>query len=379
MRYISAHVVKDLSKKMVWVGGPRQCGKTHLANAILASHFKNGEYLNWDRDKDRLKILKEEWNPSSDLIVFDEIHKYSKWKSLLKGYYDVFKDQHRFLVTGSSRLDTFKKGGDSLLGRYHYWRLHPFTISESINKIKPDESLRRLLTFGGFPEPFLDGNEIESQRWRQDRLDRIVKDDIRDIENIKDIESMKILLDMLRDRVGGPIVVSNLAEDLKKSPITISKWIELFEKMYLIFKIYPHSKNVARSLEKPAKIYFFDNADVTNGEGARFENLVATHILKKLHFDNDRLGRKLELKYIRDKEKREVDFAIVEGQKLLSLIEVKLSDEKASQSLVHFSEKLKPHSASQIVLNLKRSYRVNSLDVTQALESPWLTDLEFKI
>ena len=164
----------------------------------------------------------------SYLIIFDELHKHSKWKSHIKGIYDTFKDQHRFLVTGSAKLDTFKKGGDSLLGRYHYWRLHPFTLSESVAKISSTESLQRLLKFGGFPEPFLDGNEIEASRWRQERYDRIIKDDIRDLENVKDIDSMRLLLDLLRDRVGGPVVISNLAGDLQKSSVTISKWIDLF-------------------------------------------------------------------------------------------------------------------------------------------------------
>ena len=191
MRYITPYILKDLSKKMVFIGGPRQSGKTTLAKKILEtfpySRKRTGIYYNWDFDEDRRSILKYHWGNEHELIVFDELHKYLRWKNWIKGLYDKYKDQHRFLVTGSARLDVYKKGGDSLLGRYHYWRLHPFSLAEIPAEMTPREAFKRLMTVGGFPEPFLDNNEREARRWRRERLERVIKDDIRDLETIKNI------------------------------------------------------------------------------------------------------------------------------------------------------------------------------------------------
>ena len=230
MRTITPFIVKDLTKKMVFIGGPRQVGKTTLAKELLNKHF-SGKYYNWDRANDKKSILAEDWSNEDRLLIFDEIHKYPKWKNLIKGLYDTQNEQHSFLVTGSARLDIYRRGGDSLLGRYHYWRLHPFTLDEIPIKLKKLDAFNRLLNLGGFPEPFLDNDAREARRWREERYDRIIRDDIRDLENIKDIQSMGLLLQLLRERVGGLIVVSNLAQDLQVSPTTVAKWIEIFERM----------------------------------------------------------------------------------------------------------------------------------------------------
>jgi len=78
MRYIIANVIEDLQKKMVFIGGPRQVGKTTLARAILDDHFKSGRYFNWDFDEDRWAILKKRWHKDHSLLVFDELHKFPK-------------------------------------------------------------------------------------------------------------------------------------------------------------------------------------------------------------------------------------------------------------------------------------------------------------
>ena len=366
MRYLTAHIKKDLLKKMVFLGGPRQVGKTTLAKDLLNSTI--GKYFNWDRSTDRKDILSENWNDSNELIIFDEIHKYSKWKNLVKGIYDTQKELHQFLITGSARLDLFRRGGDSLLGRYHYWRLHPFTIDELPKKLKKTEALKRLMKVGGFPEPFLDNNEREARRWREERYDRIIRDDIRDLENIKDIQSMSLLLQLLRERVGGMIVVSNLARDLEVSPATVSKWIEIFEKMYLIFTVRTYTKNLPRSLSKPFKVYFFDNGDVIGDEGAVFENLVACHLLKMCHFQQDYTGERWELAYLRDKEQHEVDFIVLRDGKIVELIETKFSEQNISPSLIYFGEKLKAPKITQIVANLNSTQTRNKSLLTNPID-----------
>ncbi len=302
-------------------------GKTTLAQQFLKQY--PGIYYNWDRPSDKKSILQENWKDEDELVIFDEIHKYPKWKNLIKGYYDTGKDKHKFIVTGSARLDVYKQGGDSLMGRYHYWRLHPFTLDEiPLAKISPKVALERLMKVGGFPEPFLDNDEREARRWREERYEKIIRDDIRDLENIKSIQQMSLCLDLLRERVGGEIVVSNLAGDLQVSPTTVTKWIELFERMYLIFRVRSYTKNMSRAVQKPFKIYFFDNADVIGDEGAVFENLVATHLLKRCHFLKDYRGERWELGFLRDRENHEVDFILIKDGVVQELIE----------SLTHFDE-----------------------------------------
>lgn len=353
---------------MVFVGGPRQCGKTTLAKDIL-SEYPRGLYCNWDLDEDRQIVLKKKWSDDDKLIIFDEIHKYKSWKNWLKGIFDTQREKHQMLVTGSARLDVYKRGGDSLLGRYHYWRLHPFTLSEIPGNLTPREAFNRLMTVGGFPEPFLDGDETEARRWRRERFDRILRDDIRDLELVKDIQTMALFLDALRTRVGGLVVLANIAEDLQTSPQTLARWLEIFQKMYLVFVVKPYTKNLPRAVQKPPKVYFFDNADVIGDEGARFENLVATHLLKKTNFLEDRDGYRYELRYIRDKEGREVDFAVLKEGAIEDIIETKFADQNVSASLRYYAERLKPKRALQIVAHLKRSYSQNRLHVVTPLES----------
>ena len=363
MRYIYPYVLEDLKRKMVFVGGPRQVGKTTLARAIHSKAFTNGRYLNWDYDEDRQDILGKKWSEIDTLLVFDELHKLPRWKSWIKGIYDISHEYHSFLVTGSARLDVYRRGGDSLMGRYHYWRLHPFTLDEIPAGIDPKDAFRRLMSVGGFPEPFLDGDERQARRWRRERFDRVLREDIRDLESIRNIQLLGIFLDLLRHRVGGLIRLSNIADDVQISPKTAKSWLEILERMYLVFSVRPYTKSLPRAILKPPKVYFFDNGDVLGDEGASFENLVATSLLKRLHFLEDRDGYRYELRYVRDKEGREVDFVILREGALEELIEVKYSDEHISKSLIYFAKRLKPRKATQIVARIRRPYDRNGVSV----------------
>ena len=358
MRYIEKFIENDLNKKMVFLGGPRQVGKTTLAKNVIKNR---GLYLNWDDELDRKKILARQWSDDDQYLVFDELHKFPRWKNWVKGIYDTQKENHKILVTGSARLDLYKKGGDSLLGRYHYYRLHPFTINEVPKSVNKNDVLKRLMKFGGFPEPFLSGSETENRRWRKERFDRILKDDIRELEVVKEINNISLLVDLLKSRVGSPIVVSNLAKDLQVAPNTVKNWIDILEKMYLVFKVPVYTVKIARSLQKPFRIYFYDNADVDGDEGARFENLVATHLIKMLHYLEDTEGYRCKLFYIRDKDGREVDFCVVIDGKVVELIEAKLNDSVISKSLIYFSERLNPLKSTQVLYSAVTRHKKNNL------------------
>jgi uncharacterized protein len=377
-RYCDNYIIDDLKKKMVFLGGPRQVGKTTLSKMLCSSDVNKCLYFNWDVTEDRRAILAKQWLPNTSLIIFDELHKYPRWKQWIKGVYDTKKPEQQYLVTGSARLDVYKRDGDSLMGRYHYWRLHPFTIDEIPKNISVFEAYQRLLEHGGFPEPFLANDIRESRRWRRERFDRILHEDVRDLENIKNIQTLSLFSDALRSRVGSLITLANLAQDLEISPKTCKAWLAIIEKMYIVFAIYPLLNNIPRSILKPPKVYFFDNADVvgagsdkTNSDGAKLENLVATTLLKRLHFMEDYYGYRCALHYIRDKDGREIDFVVVIENKIEYLIEVKLTDDNISSSLKYYAEKLKPFNeklrAVQLVGNLKITYEKNNILVTDPI------------
>lgn len=367
-RLYTQYLVQDLHKKMLFLGGPRQVGKTTLSKHIGEKYFNPFEYLTWDLDEDKKAILKKRWRTDRKLIIFDELHKYPRWKQWIKGVYDTRSPDEHFMVTGSARLDVYRKGGDSLMGRYHYWRLHPLTIDELPADMSLEEGYERLLTLGGFPEPFLGGDLREAKRWRKERFEKIIKEDIRDLENIRELELLQLFVEALRERVGGLITLSNLAEDLQISPKTAKHWLKIIEKVYIGFAVYPYTKNLPRSLQKPPKFFFYDNADVMNDHGARLENFVATTLLKRLHFMEDYYGEQCKLYYVRDKEKREVDFLTTVNDKIMDLIEVKASDDSISNSLKYYADKLQPQRAVQLVGNLKRPYDKNNIQVRNPID-----------
>jgi predicted AAA+ superfamily ATPase len=376
-RYIHSFVLDDLTKKMVFIGGPRQVGKTTLSKS-LSMEFARSIYFNWDASAQRKAIIQQEWRDDAELIILDELHKYRSWKQWIKGVYDTRLESQHFLVTGSARLDVYRRGGDSLMGRYHHWRLHPFTIDELPQDIFPQEGFERLLQLGGFPEPFLSGDERKARRWRRDRFDRVLREDIRDLELVREIQLLGIFVEALQERVGGLVVLANLAQDLQISPVTAKKWLALTERMYMTFAIYPFTKNIPRSILKPPKVYFFDNADVVGSEGARLENLVATTLLKRLHFIEDYYGYRCSLHYIRDKDGREVDFLTVIDNKVHELIEVKTTDDVISPSLEYYAKKLQPRHAVQLVATLRHAYDKHGIQVRSPIEyfsnPPWVSD-----
>ncbi len=361
MRYLQPFIAADLKKKMVFLGGPRQCGKTTLARSLLAAE-PDGAYFSWDDDLHRRKILARQWSDDAHIVVFDELHKFPRWKNWIKGVYDTNYGKQRFLVTGSARLDVCRRGGDSLLGRYHYWRLHPFGLDEKPKKMTDEEAFSRLLRVGGFPEPFLDGNEQAARRWRRERLDRVLRDDIRDLEAIKDISTLSLFVDSLRQRVSGLVVLANIANDLQVAPATLKRWLEVLERMYLLFTVAPLTTGVPRAIQKPPKVYFFDTGDVLGDESVRFENLVATHLLKYCHFLEDREGHRYELRYVRDKEGREVDFAIVKNGIVTELFECKWSDPKFAPALRYYAERLNPKRAIQLVATERSHFKQGLLE-----------------
>ena len=380
MRYLASFVRKDLDEKMVFLGGPRQCGKTHMAKDLLAE--VPGEYLNWDDGRDRRRIQKYQFSAAVPLVVFDELHKFPQWKRWIKGVYDTRTSTQTYLVTGSARLDVYRRGGDSLLGRYHYWRLHPFTVDEPVEGMSPHAALARLMSVGGFPEPFLKLDEVAAARWRRERFDRILRDDVRDLENVRLLATLSTLADLLKERVSSQISYANLAADLEIAPKTVRHWIELLARMYMIFIVPPYSGKISRAIHRPTRIYFYDNMDVEVAAdkllGARFENLVATHLLKRLQFLKDQTGERLALHYLRDRDNREVDFVITRKSKVEELIEVKYSDGTPSPSLRYYAAALKPKRAVQIVYLLDRSFTHDGIEVMTALDyfakAPWSMD-----
>lgn len=375
-RYNHPFILQDLHQKMVFIGGPRQVGKTTLSKTLCQQDFSQGIYLNWDASEDRNIILKKQWRKDAAFIIFDELHKYPRWKQWIKGLYDTRLENQHYLVTGSARLDVYRRGGDSLMGRYHYWRLHPFTLDELPPNISLEEGFERLLTLGGFPEPFLSGDERLARRWRRERFDRILQEDIRDLEPIRHVQLLALFLQALQERAGSLITLSNLAADLEISPATAKSWLALIERMYIAFPIYPLTKNIPRAILKPPKVYFYDNADVNaTHDGARLENLVATTLLKRLHFIEDYHGYRCSLHYIRDKDGREVDFVTVIDGKVIDLIEVKQSDTKISSSLRYYSTLLQPQNTVQLVANVKQSFHQDNILVTNPMlyfqHPPW--------
>lgn len=365
-RYLEVPIINDLDRKIVFLSGPRQVGKTTLSKQL----YKSFTYLNYDSTPNRDIIVKNEWDRSTDLVVFDEIHKMKKWKSWLKGVYDSESIPPRLMVTGSARLDTYRKSGDSLAGRFFSYRLHPLTLKEigQFLSIPPQQGLDSLLILGGFPEPFLNGSEQNARRWRRTHIDTIVRQDLLDLETVRDIKSIEILISLLKQRVGSLISYSSLANDLQVSIHTIKHWLQILENLYIIFPVRPFHRDITRSILKTSKYYFYDTGAVDGNEGVRLENLVAAALLREIHYLEDTDGRHGELCFIRDRESRAIDFLVVIDNIPRQLIEVKLSDNQFSPSLSRFSAMLRNIRGVQIVKNLKQNKSHGSLSMTSAAE-----------
>jgi predicted AAA+ superfamily ATPase len=340
-RYLESQIRRDLRRKMVFVAGPRQVGKTTVARRVLG---RRPGYLNWDVAEDREAILRRQL-PVSELWVFDEIHKYRAWRGLLKGLYDARRASQRILVTGSARLDFYRHGGDSLQGRYHLLRLHPLSAGE-LGMRKPAE-LRDLLTLGGFPEPFFGGREVEARRWSREYRDRLVREEITSLERVTDLGRLEHLMLRLPELVGSPLSVNALREDLQISHATVEHWIAILERMYAVFRLAPFGAPRIRAVKKEQKHYHLDWSLIP-GESQRFENLVAEHLLKWTHALQDVEGRDVELRYFRDVDGREVDFVVVERRRPTHLIECKWADAPIDRGLRYLKTRFPAAEAWQL-------------------------------
>jgi len=353
-RYLEKNILNDLKEKIVILSGPRQVGKTTLSRQLIHSY----QYLNYDARSDRKIIMQEEWQRDTQLIIFDELHKMKNWKSWIKGVFDTEKIPPYLLVTGSARLETYRKGGDSLAGRFFSYRLHPLNVKEitTILNENSQSALNKLMILGGFLEPYLKNSETFAKRWRRTHTDTIIREDLLDLEKIRDIKSIEILIDLLRERVGSRTSFTSLANDLQVSIHTIKHWLQILENLYVIFPVRPYHKNIARSILKETKYYFYDTGAVEGDQGARLENLVALALLKELHFIEDTEGSKVGLHYLRDKESREVDFLVVIDKKPKIMVEVKMADDSFSKSLIRFHQKFLPETEPiQVVYKLKQT------------------------
>ena len=337
-RYLKEPVNEDLETRMVFVGGPRQVGKTTFAlNFLTEPSEKHAAYLNWDDISVRMDLLKGELPGGEKLIVLDEIHKFSGWRNLVKGFYDTNRSERSFIITGSARLDYYRKGGDSLQGRYHYYRLHPFSMAELNTEPTPKE-FDLLFKFGGFPEPCLRGEEKFWRRWQRERLQRVIYDDIRDLENVKEISLLELLARELPNRVGAPLSVKNLKELLQVAHETVDRWIDIFERMYYCFRISPYGPRNVRAVKKEKKLYLWDWSIIPE-HGPKFENFIASHLLKYCHYVEDTEGFKMDLKFLRDTDKREVDFLVLKDEKPIFAVECKTGEKTINPALFYFLER----------------------------------------
>lgn len=351
-RYISHQIVVDAlkSKKMAFITGPRQVGKTTLAKSLLKTQEN---YYTWEDPNFRKLFAKNPLELISDrgpgAIHFDEIHKDRRWKTHLKAIYDTKGSDVEILVTGSARLDYYKRGGDSLMGRYIPYRLHPFSVAECSSPISPDEILQTskaeykwddLIKLGGFPEPLFEGSENKAKRWSRLRLERITNEDIRDLKAIQNINAIKHLIELIPERVGSGLSINSLSEDVGAAFSTVREWFFVLEAIYFGFFIRPYSKNIKRTIRTEPKFYLFDTIPITK-PGTLVENLCALHLLKACHFWTDCAYGDFSLNYVRDKERREVDFLLTKDKKPWMLIECKSNSKTISPHLIHFSKILK--------------------------------------
>lgn len=354
-------------RQMAFLAGPRQVGKTTLCRQL------GQVYFNWDNESHRDLILQgpdevarraglNELQESPPVLVFDEIHKYGRWKRFLKGLFDTYENRCRVLVTGSSRLDVYQRGGDSLMGRYFHYRLHPFTVGELAGEFDLDATIRRpraisdedwqsLLRFGGFPEPFCKRSASFSSRWRNLRRTQLLREDIRDLTRIQELDQLAALERLLSARSGTQLVYSSLARQVRASEVTVQAWISTLCAMLHGFIVRPWHRNLSRALRKEPKWYVRDWSGIQD-PGSRAETMVACHLLKAVEFWTDIGQGAFELRYIRDKEKREVDFVVVRDDTPWFLVEVKVAERTLSPALEYFQRQTGAEHAFQAVLEM---------------------------
>lgn len=352
-RTLLPFIQRDLSKKIVLITGPRQTGKTTLAK-LAAPCF---EYLNYDHAEHRLILHERSWDRKKDLVIMDELHKMKKWKRWLKGIYDAEGMPPGLLVTGSAKLDTARKVGDSLAGRFFEFRLHPFDVKEILAENPAHDSkevLRRLLQVGGFPEPYLEGAPEFYGRWKRSHLDIILKQDLPDLEHVQQIAPVETLIHLLRKQVGSLVSYSSLARDLQTSDKTIKRWLAILENMYVLFRVPPFHRNIGRAILKSPKYYFYDTGQVLGDEGSRLENAVACALLKEIHFREDCWGEQRRLCFLRNKEGQEVDFVVLKDDRPSLLVEVKWAESNVHPALAYWGRRWAEIPKIQVVAELGR-------------------------
>lgn len=358
-RYLESDIDQLCFKanKMVFVSGPRQCGKTTMAKLLLKARGV-GEYYNWDEikfrrlwTKDPLSILPSSSGQIKPLVILDELHKAKLWKRSIKGLYDTQEDQCDILVTGSARLNVYRKGSDSLMGRYYHFKLHPFSLAELLKSqiLMPHEVIAQLFSgvqshtdeaekffqnlyqFGPFPEPLLATNEKTLNLWQRNRIEKIIREDLRDLSRLPELSQVEMLASLLPERVGQPLSIQSLREDVEVAYTTVKRWLNYLNELYYYYSIKPYSKSLKRAVKKEPKLYLWDWSEVTN-KGARFENLIASHLLKYCDYLTDTGVGKFELAYLKNKEGYELDFVIIRNGKPILPIEVKISEDRPSDS-----------------------------------------------
>ncbi|MBI5502879.1 MAG: ATP-binding protein [Deltaproteobacteria bacterium] len=340
---------------MVFLGGPRQVGKTTLARDIVGRRWPSA-FFSWDKLAQRKAALRGEWPADARLIVLDEFHKQPKWKTWLKGEHDTAEGGRVFLLTGSARMNVYRRGGDSLQGRYHYRTLHPFSLAESrgsvVARAKPGaalglgerdpgaaEELESLLRLGGFPEPLLRGEVRFHRRWQAERMERFFREDVRDLTRITELGSLALLADLLPGRVASILSINSLAGDLGVNFRTVAGWLAAFELLYHSFRLPPFQTRRVSAVRKERKLYLWDWSAV-EVEGPRFENLVASHLLRFCDFLHEHEGWRVELWYLRDTNGREVDFLVTNQGRPWFAVEAKLGDPEVSRTLLYFRERI---------------------------------------
>lgn len=373
-RYLFDTIYADLTKKMVLLTGPRQVGKTTLAKELMAG-YSRPQYLNWDVADDRRILVAQGWSPRADLLVLDEVHKMPNWKAYLKGVFDGRTMNQAVLVTGSARMETFRQSGESLAGRYFQTRLHPFSVREwvELTDAKPDDALDRLIVRGGLPEPFLADDLTQAERWRKQYFTDLVREDVLEFSRIQEVRVMRLLVELLRGRVGSPLSVASLARDLQVAPTTVAKYLEILEALYVIFLVRPYHKNIARAILKEPKVYFFDTGYLLGDDGIKWENACAAMLLKHVQFEQDVMGKEFTLHYIRTKEGAEVDFVLCEDGNPTHLIECKHADNIVTPALFRFAELFPEAKSILLVRELRQEEYRRPVSILKGAN--WLAEL----